>query len=45
MSFHTLLYLRTISKVKKSLCPLCMLVTMSSPSPMIARIKEASHAL
>jgi hypothetical protein len=45
MSFYTLLYLRTISKAKKSLCPLCMIVTMSNPSPMSARNKEASHAL
>ena len=45
MSFNTLLYLRTISKAKKSLCPPFIILNSSSPFPMIARKQEACHAL
>ncbi len=45
MSFHTLLYLRTISKAKKSHVPRFITLAYFCPSPMISRQKEASHAL
>jgi hypothetical protein len=45
MSAYTLLYLRTISKAKKSPSPQFISLDSSCPSTMIARQKEACHAL
>jgi hypothetical protein len=45
MSLHTLLYLRTISKAKKSLSPFFKILDKSYLSRMVVQKKEASHAL
>jgi hypothetical protein len=45
MSAYTLLFLRTISKAKKSPAPRFISLDSSCPYLMSARQKEAGHAL